>query len=68
VLETKWMLGIDRHQVSDIGAKLQARLLGFTLQEHFDRQKWRVVDLDPDLFDWRDQDIPLALTAQDRRK
>ena len=62
------MLGIDRHQVFDIGAEHELRSSASLSNAHFDRQKRRVVDLDPDLFDRRHQDVAVAFPAHDRRE
>ena len=65
-LETKRMFAVDRHHVLDIGAERQPRFVRLVLDAHLDRQKWRVVDLDPDFLDRRHQNIAVALLAHDR--
>ena len=40
--------------------------LRLVVHAHFDRQKRRIVDPDPDLFNRRHQDVAVALLAHDR--
>ena len=65
-LETKRMFRIYGHYVFDVGAEREPRFVRLAAAPHFDRQKRRIVDPDPDLLDRRHQDVTLVLTAHDR--
>ena len=67
-LEPQRVLVIDGDDVLHVRTKAQTATAAFFLDPHFDRQERHVVDSDANFFDRRNEDVPIAVLAQNRRE